>query len=354
MKRILIIIIAIYVFTGCAKKEDGTAVKNSMIQKSDTAQGNLKPVDVSKIKGEMIFDDAFKLQNSFTLEETKNSSVGMLWKIKITDDYIIINDLKNTMVFDKQGKYLRSIGRIGEGPGEFKAAECLDVKGSILVLYDTAMMRVTLYDINTGKYLKNWKVAKWFQDMCVINDKIIFLSRASLQQNEKETIYIYNYDGVMEREIALPESARKELRPFLAGGSFKLCRFKNDLLYVAADEFKIICFSIESGKILWSNDKNTLKAPASLPAVPDKEKWMIDNYPHLRSLMSFNDQLVVMFTKGYFSVYSGTGDYLGKIKMKPGFFFVAEKEHLYEFVFPNPDKNSTSQNPKVNVYSVAQ
>ncbi len=48
-------------------------------------------------------------------------------------------------VFDSTGRFTRSIGRAGHGPGEFRLLHLQDIRGDVLVLYDSLKRRTTRY-----------------------------------------------------------------------------------------------------------------------------------------------------------------------------------------------------------------
>lgn len=60
-------------------------------------------------------------------------------------------------VFTKEGKYIRSIGKYGTGPGEFHGAHdlALDAQGRLFVA-DRGNMRIQILDLE-GKFIAEWK-----------------------------------------------------------------------------------------------------------------------------------------------------------------------------------------------------
>ena len=57
-------------------------------------------------------------------------------------------------VFDSAGALVRTIGREGAGPGEYKSA-FLAVRGHLLAVHDPAQSRTSLFD-TAGTYLRSW------------------------------------------------------------------------------------------------------------------------------------------------------------------------------------------------------
>lgn len=72
------------------------------------------------------------------------------------DDRLFVSDggPPSIKVFDTAGRFVRRIGREGEGPGEFRSAAAT-VVGPIIVVHDPKLQRTTLLD-TTGAYRTSW------------------------------------------------------------------------------------------------------------------------------------------------------------------------------------------------------
>ena len=75
--------------------------------------------------------------------------------LALADDgtlYVVEQGPATLNVYDSTGRWQRTIGRDGSGPGEFTAA-FIAVRGDTLVLQDPAQSRVTVYRASTGEVL---------------------------------------------------------------------------------------------------------------------------------------------------------------------------------------------------------
>lgn len=54
------------------------------------------------------------------LEFLENSQMGEIRSISVSEKYILISDNKFCYLFDPRGKFLRNIGKVGRGPGEYQ------------------------------------------------------------------------------------------------------------------------------------------------------------------------------------------------------------------------------------------
>ena len=91
------------------------------------------------------------------LQTTDSSLMGYFWNFAITKDYFFIINELSVLTFDKYGKYINSLFRIGSGPGEAHAyCIAVDEDGGKVFVYDHVIGNVKIYDFH-GKYIKTIK-----------------------------------------------------------------------------------------------------------------------------------------------------------------------------------------------------
>ncbi|MDR0973076.1 MAG: 6-bladed beta-propeller, partial [Prevotellaceae bacterium] len=93
------------------------------------------------------------------IEEPDEALVNFVSHIALTDEYIIISDRNAVRCYDKQGRYLRTIARKGEGPGNFSAVSSMEISGDVLYVLDNNHNKVFRYDLN-GRFLGDIPVPK--------------------------------------------------------------------------------------------------------------------------------------------------------------------------------------------------
>ena len=99
-------------------------------------------------------------QSRFQGEDGTESEIGDPRSLAV-DDFgrVYVVDAKPAVikVFTPEGRFVRTIGREGEGPGEFRIG-FITVRGQHLVLHDPRLSRTSVFD-TAGNYLRSWRTS---------------------------------------------------------------------------------------------------------------------------------------------------------------------------------------------------
>lgn len=132
------------------------------LQKEDTSKAEIPTINLEKeypIKRIDIHEIADV--EYIPLETTDKSLLGNAAFSAISENYIVIGDMKyfQILLFNRQGKYLRTIGKKGQGPGEYTNFEAFDVdfEKEEVYLYSLGLdQRMWIYSLN-GKFKREFK-----------------------------------------------------------------------------------------------------------------------------------------------------------------------------------------------------
>ncbi len=64
---------------------------------------------------------------------------------------------KFVAIFSKNGELIKKLGKEGEGPGEYKSSDFVDLKGDTIYIYDGSLRKVILYSLD-GHYIGQYQV----------------------------------------------------------------------------------------------------------------------------------------------------------------------------------------------------
>ncbi len=136
-----------------------TLISCSGTQKNNSINDAKYEVDIDAFKNEGVIpiSSYFESVKPIFLETNENCLIQSIDGIQVIGDYFFILDRKYERLycFDKDGKFVRRIGNLGSGPGEFSSISdfTIDNNRTIYTL-DRATSKIHLYAL-TGEYISS-------------------------------------------------------------------------------------------------------------------------------------------------------------------------------------------------------
>ena len=101
----------------------------------------------------------YKGVKTIVLETNESCLIGEVTKIRVSDQFIFILDAriaKSLYVFDKDGRFVRQIGNLGNGPGEYNTPSdfTIDRKNNVVYILNSYPNRINKYDATTGRFIQ--------------------------------------------------------------------------------------------------------------------------------------------------------------------------------------------------------
>ena len=184
MKTILSITSLVLLLTACGGKQE--KVENTVVELTPPYNVEI-PASISAT-----VDSVFPLSEIASdvefvqLEVTDKSLLKDIWRIRVTDSLILVDDINQAYLFARNGKFLTRIGRKGQGPMEYVHLHqsLIDEKRQeILLLTTTNGIKVYGFDGKYKRTIPNTNAESLFNGcirafMYSLNDN--FLLRAGL------------------------------------------------------------------------------------------------------------------------------------------------------------------------------
>jgi hypothetical protein len=142
-----------FMLSSCKHKKAGEAVKTDIAEYMINID-SIPTVDNFKMSS------VFRKAKAILLEETDYAVIGEISSFQIFENYIFVMDshkAKKLFIFNKDGKYLRQIGSLGQGSGEYAEMSdfCLDTVNREIYINDVAKRKLHKYNFETGKYVSS-------------------------------------------------------------------------------------------------------------------------------------------------------------------------------------------------------
>jgi hypothetical protein len=164
----------------------------------------------------------FKSTKMIRLETTENSLIVNINKIMFDEDKIFIFDqsVGSIFVFDKEGKFLYPIKKMGIGPGEYTKLNsvCLDASNKQLILFPDYPQKIYFTDYN-GNLLNEVKIKNLYMHTVCNGNELYAINR--LPETSNNFCFIYNIDKSSGKESCMfekPDIFQNDI--FTAGNYF--------------------------------------------------------------------------------------------------------------------------------------
>ena len=123
----------------------------------------------------------------FSGEDGGPSEIGQPQSLAVDDaGRIYVADTKPSVikVYHPDGTFLRTIGREGEGPGEFRVG-FIASRGQYLVLHDPRQSRTTVWD-TAGTFIRSWRTSccYWSDIQIDVENRVYIPSMVAVNQGE--------------------------------------------------------------------------------------------------------------------------------------------------------------------------
>ncbi len=196
------------------------------------------------------FSQCGTIKKVIKLETNDNSAFGSISRLiidKKTGDILILDTESRRMVlrFNKEGKYLISYGKIGNGPSEYQDLYdfCQTENGDIILLTSHKLIKLS----STNVLLLEKRVNISSSKIETIRDKL-FVLMINDQSNQKEKHAIEVYDLFFSNIGGIGQhDSRFEKYIFLANN--KIATRRNQLFYSHGYDFQLNIYDSNSQKL---------------------------------------------------------------------------------------------------------
>jgi len=321
-------------------------------------------VTVVKNPREPIYKEpVLELQEDLIVKGTEDAEEQMFQNI-ITlgvneqgDIYILDEQAGNIKIFDQNGRFLKTIGKKGQGPGEFGMPISLAIMPSQNIIVNDMGQRKILFFDKEGNYLRQFSIA----------DKFLFFGPMVTSTGD----LIASHTIPQDRPVTVLKKFNQELEPLLTFTSIPVDKPPAVNIFVARSLSSLRWALTDKDEIIWGDIKNpeyelyvhnqdgtlTKKITKNYDPLPitaedkdnlmeetfgqsqTRDQWDVrfpDNYPPYTGF-SIDDRghfLVRRYEKqenkqgGLVDIFDSEGRYMAKIRLKMNP-LIFKKDHMY-------------------------
>ncbi|MGH7471767.1 MAG: 6-bladed beta-propeller [Longimicrobiales bacterium] len=151
-------------------------------------------------------------------------------------------------VFDTAGKFIRHMGRVGSGPGEFMRPMSAAVLDSLIAIYDESLARIIVFD-TSGTFRQSAQISTYLAEDLVAGPSGTIL--VSSKADSSARIFHYDLQGRLLRKLVQPpRAAFRAGVPELPSG--QICSRSQEVVYANPWIYELVLFSTADGERRWS------------------------------------------------------------------------------------------------------
>ena len=140
-------------------------------------------------------DDIFESCKVIFLDSTRKALLTNPQKIMSTDDYYFISDnWKQIKVFDKEGRFVSEVNRVGRSGQEYLNVTNFDVVGSTVYVLSRGNKKLYEYDI-CGKYINSYELDDWYAEALMVDSHKALLFSNNSNNKMKNYVLFYLKQG---------------------------------------------------------------------------------------------------------------------------------------------------------------
>jgi len=189
------------------------------------------------------FDQAFEKVRDVQLSTQRDALIGRVTDLVIASDgrIIVADDMgRQVLMFSPEGKFLRRIGRFGDGPGEYHSPSLVTVDPEQnIYVFDPTLAKVFIFDAE-GNF-KRLIFTREFVSRMAATSSGVYLQEFTFQG--RNSIFQYDTTGKLIRTFSsIPENFRELLMRLSAGGGL-VADDQGNLYQITVAKYEILKFS---------------------------------------------------------------------------------------------------------------
>lgn len=159
----LFLLVIIWLHSGCSKP----------------TESSIPIINVPKnISGEILLSDIAKSKKIIHLETSENAFLGSVFDVKLFNERLYIADRSKILIFDIQGNFLNTLGKRGEGPGEYRGILSYTIDSNTGNVYVATDNRILVYSADSKLFMERKFLHGTYYISC--NERNLYITQNSI------------------------------------------------------------------------------------------------------------------------------------------------------------------------------
>ncbi len=277
MKKNVLFILAIVFLCAC-RQSDLAATDDAIIV--DSAE--------SVCEDKTLMSAIFEVSNVISLETSDSCLLGEIEKIIKRDGVIYVKSRNMPLtLFDEEGKFMHTVGKIGEGPEDYSMLVDFDIKDG--KIYVQTIKKIQVYDPN-GKWIETIPVELNVSGMRLVDDKILLFALG-----DEHVIHLLDETGQKVKSLLERNQALRLSR------SISFIKYGGCFLFPMGRSNDLLAYTLENGAFkrmsYLSSEQLSNEQEATLIENNPKYRQELENRGCFDGLLTDNTHVMVPFIK---------------------------------------------------------
>jgi hypothetical protein len=288
------------------------------------------------------FDDFFKLIKKVNLSQ-KEVLIGSIRKLSVDPGgnfWVLDSRACKINKYSKQGEFISSIGRKGQGPGEFLRPFDFCIGKENIFVVDPMARKLNVFSKN-GSFKYFYKIEDGRAVQEGKNGEIIIAAPVFRYNNTSACIHIYSKEGKLKKSF-LPVNQNTVRHKFISDAVFFSLDQESNIYCIQEMEYKIHKYTMAGQLMKTFFESNPYYIPPPKKILVDKHlrskvlNWML-SWTHIIGINIFKDRLLFVTLKHgpgayeyILDVYNREGNFIkGGLSTNYRLLFIDEKGNFF-------------------------
>lgn len=158
-------------------------------------------IKVSKASEKVLLEDYIKSIKYVPLETKIGSYISSILELKVFNRHILIRDVSGrVLIFDSEGKFIRKLGKIGDGPGEYTRAYSIEIDEEAGLIYLGSVNKLQIYS-KDFEFIKEKNLPFFVNFLSVLNGELLVITKkdgAKMNSWASKETFLYKMNKSLE------------------------------------------------------------------------------------------------------------------------------------------------------------